>query len=131
MSTSADKRRFLKRARNYGFSAAFLLVFHLVYQIFAHGVDSPFMTFAFLIPLLGGSLVELAFLFLPAPDEIGLAVWPMGIATIAVGSVLHGVFDIYGGSSDLVNVFFVSGVLLIALATVLYVLALIRRHRAT
>jgi len=129
VSTSDAKRRFLKRARNYGFASAFLLLFHLVYQIFAHGVDSPYMTFAFLIPLVGGVAVELGFLFLPAPGEVGLAVWPMGIATIATGSVLHGVFDIYGGSSDLVNVFFAAGALLILAASVLYAITLVRSRR--
>ena len=41
----------------YAIAAVGCVVFALVYAQFSHGVHSPFMTFMFAIPLLGGAAI--------------------------------------------------------------------------
>lgn len=131
MSTSADKKIFYKRAFVYLCIAAFLVVFNLVYGLFAHGVASGYMQFAFLFPLVGGSAVSLVMIFLPAAGRIVRELWRMGIATLSVGSLLHGVFDIYGSTAPLVLVFFIAGGILHGSAFLLYVCQAVRAGRRT
>ncbi|MFH0993713.1 MAG: hypothetical protein V1761_05120 [bacterium] len=126
MFTSANNKIFFKRALTYLFISAFLFVFNLVYGLFAHGVSSAFMTFAFLIPLIGGTVASLALIFLPPANEIVTNLWRMGLATIVVGSLLHGVFDIYGSEVPLVNVFFIVGSLPLAGALTIYIFSAIK-----
>ena len=51
----------LKAARRYLIAAAGCALFALIYAQFSHGVHSPFMTFMFAIPLVGGALPALGF----------------------------------------------------------------------
>ncbi len=96
-----------------------------VYGLFSHGVYSYFMTYAFMIPLLGGALPHLIAAMknahgepenstgkaeVPAESErrTGLATIPDAkdtqlavIATLTAGSLLKGVLDIYGTTNSL------------------------------
>ena len=121
MSTSVPELSPKKRAYRYLAVSAFLVVFNFVYGLFAHGVESPYMTFAFLVPLVLGVLPCLAFRFLPEAAPAASVPWRMGIATLAVGCLLHGVFDIYGSPSSLVPVFFWAAGLLLFAGLALYV----------
>ncbi len=129
MSTSEGNKTLLRRALWYLFISAFLVVFNLVYGLFAHGIGSPYMTFAFLIPLLGGGLVALALIFLPPAGEIAVNVWRMGLSVLVVGFLLHGVFDIYGSEVALVNVFFIAGAALLFGALAFYVIGACKAKR--
>jgi hypothetical protein len=85
--------------------SAFLLAFHLIYQIFAHGVNSNAMQFAFLIVLLGGGIPMLLLEFVPPAGEISVQLWKMGLTTWVIGRLLFGVFEIYGSEVAMVGVF--------------------------
>lgn len=122
VSTSSDNRRAWKIALRYVFVAAFLALFNFVYGLFAHGVSSLFMQLAFLIPLVGGGGVSLLFLVLPSAGDVARSLWRMGITTLSVGFLLHGVFDIYGSIAPLVNVFFLVAGILFVTATATYLL---------
>jgi len=126
VSTSAERKILIKDALRGLYFAIFLVVFNLVYGIFAHGVRSVYMQTAFLVPLVGGSLVSLLLFILPYPGAIVRAIWPMGLATLSVGFLLHGVFDIYGTEEELVNVFFYAGVIILSVTFVLYIIQLVR-----
>ncbi len=126
MSTSSERKILKKEALRGLCFAVFLVAFNLVYGIFAHGVRSIYMQTAFVIPLVGGSLVSLLLFFLPYPNAIVKAVWPMGLATLSVGFLLHGVFDIYGTEEELVNVFFYAGVILLSITGILYIIQLVQ-----
>ena len=129
MSISVDKAILLKRALRYGAISVFLLVFHGVYSLFAHGVNSFYMQFAFLIPLIGGSVVSLFLLVLSRPNEVVIQVWRMGLSTLVVGFLLHGVFDIYGTEVAMVNLFFIIGIGLLLVAFLLYLITSIRSNQ--
>jgi hypothetical protein len=129
VSTSADKRILRKRALVYLAVSAFLVVFNLIYSLFAHGVASAYMQYAFLIPLAGGSLVALLLMILPQAGYFTCQIWRMGIATLIVGFLLHGVFDIYGSGAPLVTGFFIAGGVLLAAALAFYIAGIIRAKR--
>jgi hypothetical protein len=93
--------------------AAFCILFNYVYSLHAHGVSSDFMTYMFLIPLLGGSLV-FAWCYLlqnrvKAPSRLSFNLYNSGIAWLTVGSCIKGVIEIAGYESDYITVFFVIG----------------------
>lgn len=128
MSTSVRKKILFKRSLRYLGVSAFLVVFNLIYGLFAHGVESLYMDYAFLVPLVLGTLVCLVLSFLPEAAETASRLWRMGIATLSVGFLLHGVFDIYGSASSLVPVFFwAAGILLLA-GLAFYVSGIVKGH---
>jgi len=74
------------------------------------------MTYAFLIPLaLGGIRVLIDYLSTTS-TSLSLRIWQMGVVTLSVGSLLHGVFDIYGSSNELVPAFFYAAVALFVIS---------------
>ena len=111
-----------------------------VYGLFSHGVYSYFMTYAFMIPLLGGAMPHLAAAMkgadtaaensndereVPAENEAqtGLAkifdardTQLAIVATLTAGSLLKGVLDIYGTTNRLLIVYPVIALLMLAIA---------------
>lgn len=100
-----------------------------VYGMFSHGVHSPFMTFAFLIPLIGGAAPHIAgavcgwesgdclrrLPLSPAARDVQLAV----IATLTAGSLLEGALDIYGTTNRLIIVYPLIALLILAVSAAL------------
>ena len=115
MSTSA---RELKNNLLYNLAgAAFLGVFGAIYEHFSHGVYSPFMVFAFAVPLLLGVLVYGVLLIAKKyPGRAAVLLWNSGIAALSVGSVFKGVLDIYGTTNPLIVVYPVAGGILLLAA---------------
>ena len=126
MSISRDNKLQIKIALKYFYVSAFLFIFNLIYSIFAHGIGSDYMRYAFLIPLIGGSVISVLFLKLPPANDIIKNIWRMGISTLVIGSILHGVFDIYGSEVALVNVFFIAGGILLLGSLTFYILTLFK-----
>ena len=97
------------------------LAFGLIYEAFGFGVTSPFMHFAFLIPLLAGAVPYLIAGFtgrqLPVSDK-GALFWHATVATLTVGALFRGALDIYGTSSPLTKVYLIAGGVLFLLVPV-------------
>lgn len=129
MYISTNKKMLFKRALQYFYISIFLVVFNLIYGLFAHGVSSSYMQLAFLFPLLGGSVVSLLMIYLPLESKIVSNIWRMGLTTLIVGSLLHGVFDIYGTEVGLVKVFFIFGIILLLCSLTLYVVSIVKAKR--
>jgi hypothetical protein len=93
----------------------FCVVFDKVYALFGHGVSSDSMTLMFLYPFLGGVLpFTLLFLFIPQADQVKwyrflYNAYNSGIATLTIGSLLDGIFEIAGTSSPYLLGFAVCG----------------------
>lgn len=89
--------------------------FDKIYAVFAHGVRSASMTYLFLYPLLGGVLVYLLLaLFCPEIVErrqyrLFVNLYNSGIAALSVGSLLRGIFEIAGTTSQWVAVYMAAG----------------------
>ncbi len=102
MSTS-DKRAARGTARWLA-AAALCAAFGFIYEHFSHGVSTPYMWGAFLLPLLGGALgpALLRRRAAKAPGEAARQLYGAGLATLTVGSLMKGVFLIYGSEAPLV-----------------------------
>lgn len=99
-------------------AAAFLLIFGCVYESFSHEVYSPWMVFAFCIPLMLGLVPLLAFtaLFHRAPDGWAMMLWNWALCTWTAGSLLFGALAIYGITNRLLAIYPVAGAVLALLA---------------
>ena len=113
-----------------------------VYGLFSHGVYSYFMTYAFMIPLLGGALPHLIAAMRRAdadtknsanePEEYTESRTQTGfaklfdakdtqlaiIATLMAGSLLKGVLDIYGTTNRLLIAYPAIALLILTIALV-------------
>lgn len=106
----------LKKSRNYLYISIFCALFGAIYESYSFGVYSYFMIYAFAIPLLLGTLPYLlAGLKQTArlPQESAGKLWGAGIAAWTVGSIFKGVLDIYGTSSPLTGIYWLSGMILL------------------
>ena len=94
---------------------AFCIVLDRVYFLLGHGVESPYMLWLFLYPLLGGILpLGLAWIFVDHANEVPLFrlaynAFNTGMATLLLGSVLSGVIEIAGTASPYPPYFLVVG----------------------
>ena len=113
----------------YAIAAVGCVVFALIYAQFSHGVHSPFMTFMFAIPLLGGAAIAavggIAHVDLPLGTR---QAWALAIASLTIASCLRGVFDIAGTASPLLVVYLIAAG---AFAVSGIVLAFRKRARAS
>ena len=129
-------RRPLKTALVYLGAAAFCFLVAQVYGLYGHGVTSPAMTWMFLYPLLGGTLAFLLLrLIKPAAADtpqypVAYNLYNSGIATLTVGSLLKGIFDIAGTSSPYTILFSVVGGLLAAAGAAGFLVGAGRMRRA-
>ncbi len=118
------KSRAGKFALVYLLISAFCGVFSFVYEHFSHGVYSASMIYMFVYPLLGGTAV-FAILALMGkksePDRFSFNIYNSGIATLSVGSCVKGVLEIYGTDSQYVKLYFIAGIVLLALGVVSYI----------
>ena len=78
------------------------LIFSMVYEVFSHGVTSPYMHYLFAIPLLIGFLpcFITEYIKLPAPGRF----WHDAVLIFTASSLLRGVMDIYGTSSPYIRI---------------------------
>ncbi|MDD7511339.1 MAG: hypothetical protein PUK21_03015 [Peptostreptococcaceae bacterium] len=87
-----------------------------VYEVFSHGVYSPYMYLMFLIPLILGVVPICICMGGSSPgkkffsNKLSYAVYTLGILTLLVGSFLKGVLDIYGTTSPLLTVYLALGI---------------------
>lgn len=115
----------------YTCATAFCVLLEIVYARFGHGVHSPYMTWLFLYPLLGG-VGLFGFLYLFAKDRIprlSYDLYNAGLATLAVGSLLHGIFAIAGTASAYQIIFTIAGSCLIAACAISWVVGAGGRQR--
>ncbi|MBR3357952.1 MAG: hypothetical protein IKG46_08970 [Solobacterium sp.] len=90
----------------------FCAVFAMVYEYFSFGVYSYHMIFLFAWPLFLGALP--CFLL---KRDIG-RLWNDGVLLTTAGSLLAGIFEIYGTASTLTIWFWAAGGLLLVMAAV-------------
>ena len=99
-----------------------------VYALFGHGVRSAAMSWMFLYPLLGGTLVYLLIeLLIPAvKNSTGFRLffntYNSGIAILTVGSFLNGILEIAGADSPYTIIFNAVGWILTMAGLTIFVL---------
>lgn len=123
MSTSGRKAMIV-RAFKCLIIAVVCGIFSAVYEHFSHGVYSGYMVYLFAFPLAAGaaafsvSMIRKA----PYPPTAVRNLWYSGISTLAVGSCLRGVFDIYGTTAPLVGIYWIVGCVLTAVSAAIYLI---------
>lgn len=117
MFTSATERT----AFAYLLATIFAELFGGVYEVFSHGVWSAWMVYAFAFPLVLGALPYsiLALRRKPLPHRWRRNLHHAAVATLTVGSVMEGVFSIYGTTSRLTIVYWIAGIILLILSLLL------------
>lgn len=125
LSTS-DIDRMKKGAKTgfvYLFISLFCILFGAVYEIYSHEVYSYSMLYAFVFPLVGGTLpfFGIAFCRIPVPGRVSQNLYHSGIASLTIGSLFEGALEIYGTTNRLVSVYWVLGVGFLLLGLILYV----------
>ena len=96
----------------YSLISLFCLLVFLVYNLFSHGVYSPFMTWLFLWPLVLGVFPCLTLLLLkklPRPNRFTINAYNSGVAAVTVSSLLRGIFEIAGTASPLQTGLWIAG----------------------
>lgn len=102
-----SRQTHLTAAKRYVVATVGCALFALIYAQFSHGVYSPFMTFMFAIPLIGGMLPAFCMTLAGAralPRTTRQA-WGLALASLTVASCLRGVFDIAGTASPFLLVY--------------------------
>lgn len=117
------KRKAGRQAIIYICIALFCGLFSAVYEHFSHGVRSNYMVWLFAFPALLGALpctVIGLLQNLPLPSRQAAGAWDCGIMTLALGSCVRGVLDIYGTSSGYIAFYLPAGLVLLGAGSLLY-----------
>ena len=115
------------------FLSAFCFIFYLIYNVFSHGVHSPFMTYMFAWPLfLVGVPAGLLYWIdaLPGPSLLASLFWNTGTAALTVSSLLRGIFEIAGNSSVYQHLMMIAGFIMLGIGALLYFAGIWLRSRA-
>jgi hypothetical protein len=102
----------------------FLIIFNKVYSLFAHGVSSDAMTYAFIYPLIG-VIVYTALFFIDFFDRVSYNLFNASIATIATGSLLLGVNEIAGADSNYYKLFYLTAFILCGISILYPIIKLV------
>ena len=86
----------------------FCMLFAFIYECFSFGVYSPSMIFLFAWPLLLGALPCIVL-----QRDMG-RLWNDGVLLLSAGSLLNGIFEIYGTASTLTIWFYALGFVCLA-----------------
>ncbi len=106
----------------------FCVLFGAVYENYSHGVYSGYMIYAFVFPLVGGTLPFAAMSLYKGsrfPGRLPMNLYNAGIAALTVGSLLEGVLEIYGTSNDLLQIYWAAGFGFAALGFIFYFIGLL------
>lgn len=105
----------------YLLATVFVALFGGVYEVFSHGVWSPWMVYAFAFPLILGALPFswLAMRRKPLPGRWTCRLHHAAVATLTVGSVMEGVLAIYGTTNRLTIAYWIVGIALLVLVQII------------
>ena len=104
-----------KQSKYYLYGSIFCLVFGIIYECNSHNVYSPFMMFAFLIPLVLGYFISFVMYKLNNRCNISYisnSLYNLSIITFTIASIFKGVLDIYGTTNSKIMIYLLLGLLL-------------------
>lgn len=99
-----------KRIILYIIASVICVAINFGYAQFGHGVESNYMTYMFLYPLVIGVL---SVIINKNNVKISNSLFKCGIITLTLGSFLQGVFEIAGTATDFQSLYYVVGSILI------------------
>ena len=119
-----DRKSEFKTAFVYLLIALFCVLFGAVYEKFSHDVYSFSMIYAFVFPLVGGTLPFLLIAFSNVrehPRARARMTYHTGIALLTIGSILRGIMEIYGTANHLIKFYFIVGIPLLVIGALLII----------
>ena len=112
---------------------AFIALFGFVYEQFSHHVDTFYMWFAWIFPLIFGLIPYVLFYFLPinrVPGVLAECFYNFGVAMLTTRSIFKGVIIIYNTTSDtMVSVYTIISVTCLCLGAALYAIGLLMTRK--
>lgn len=115
------KETYKKTTLIYLLTAAFCVVFCLIYEQFSYGEHADCMRLMFLLPLLGGALpfgVKAYSRKRRTGSRMAYNLWNSGIAVLASGCLIKGIIEISGRTSDYDMFYWVGGIALLLAALI-------------
>lgn len=110
-----------RQIKIYIISSITCLLFGIIYELFSHRVYSMYMIFAFLVPLVMGSIPCIILLKLRKSVSIlFIDIYNSCISTFTIYSFIKGFLDIYGTSNSLISIYLIVGFILFILSLIIY-----------
>ena len=127
-------RSLMKTVAVYFCASIFTLIFAKVYAIFSHGVYSKYMDLMFFYPLIGGAFVYLLILIFMSDiiykkNRISFNIYNSGIAILTMGSLLHGILEIAGTSSEYIIYYSIIGWIAVGFGIISFFVNIYRKNR--
>lgn len=129
--TENQRKHIGKTGLVYLITALFCAVFGAVYERFSHDVHSGYMIYAFLFPLAGGALPFCGMALLGCrklPGRLAVNLYNAGIAALTVGSIFHGILQIYGTTNRLSRIYWFLGAEFAIAGILFYLVGLLQRR---
>ena len=112
-----DINELKKETKRYLIFSIFILIFGIIYEIFSHGVYTPYMYLAFLIPFIFGVILKKILITVKAQiPVISDNLYNSFINTLTIGLIFNGVLIIYGTTNKLIIIYFITSILLLVLS---------------
>ena len=128
-----NKKGYLYRFFAYIGITAFIALFGFVYEQFSHGVNSNYMWFAWIWPLIFGVGVYAILCFSPikkVPGVLAESCYNLGVALLTTRFILMGVLEIYGKTNDrMVLIYFILFLISIFTGISLYIFGLLSTRK--
>ena len=119
--SSSEHRSISKILNSYLIAFAFCSVFAIVYELFAKGIISFWMLGMPLFPFVLGVIPALILEKTGRSfSDWALQIWNCGVITLTVGSLLNGIFDIFGTYFDMFGLFMISGSILLVIGAAVH-----------
>lgn len=123
--TDMTHKKYAKKSVVYLFISLFCILFGAIYEVYSHEVYSYYMIYAFVFPLVGGTLLFSVLGLIKIriySRTFARNFYHSGVATLTVGSIVQGILDIYGTTNMLTGWYWRIGLLFIILSIVLTLL---------
>lgn len=131
-----NKSATLKKLILYIGITAFIALFGFVYEQFSHGINSKYMWFAWIRPLVFGVIVYAVGYFVPfkkVPGTLVECLYNLGVAMYTVHSIMLGVLEIYGKTNEkmVLTYFILFHVLMLGSVFIFTICLIIDKKKAT
>lgn len=112
-----DTKVLKKQSKLYLYFSIFILIFSVIYEIFSHGVYTPYMYLSFLIPLILGVIIKKVSFYIKIKiPVISDNLYNAFINTLTIASLFNGVLIIYGTTNNLIYIYWIISALLLLLS---------------
>lgn len=129
LSTSGTNKQIKKIMISYILISILTIIFDRIYAMFSHGVSSSCMNFMFLYPLIGSALIYFPLKNLKFKNlRLSFNFYNTGLAILTIGSLLRGIFQIAGTSSDYTIYYSILGWSLTLISFFIIIIKLIKKY---